>query len=152
MTELKNYKIEFARKEDLEEILELEQICFGGDSFSKSQFKYLLKKVNGEFVLLKDKEKIVAYLIILKRKNSNQIKIYSIAIAPEARGLGLAKKLLDYTEKFTKEENKRFIALEVKQTNHAAINLYLNFGFRKVGIKRNYYFDGADAILMRKEL
>lgn len=152
MSIVKKYKIEFAGKEDLNEILELEQICFGGDSFSKAQFRYLIAKAKGEFVLIKNRGKILAYLILLKRKNSSQNRIYSIAIAPEARGQGLAKKLLDYAEKVTTRDNKRYISLEVKKENHAAINLYLHAGFKKNGIKMRYYFDGTDAILMRKEL
>ena len=42
------------------------------------------------------------------------------------------------------------VFLEVKTTNFAAINLYLNFGFEEINRKKMYYSDGQDAIVMSR--
>ena len=46
--------------------------------------------------------------------------------------------------------NKLF--LEVSRTNVAAENFYSRFEFSTVGIRRNYYKDGSDALLKEKKL
>jgi ribosomal-protein-alanine acetyltransferase len=144
-------RIEKASIADIDEIFALEKVCFNLDAFSKKQFKYLVTKVNGEFVLVRRNRKIMAYLIMLKRKNSRHYRIYSIAILPEARGLGIAKKLLEFAEKTALKNNTKKISLEVGENNDAAINLYLKQGYQKVGVRSNYYSDGSDALIMTKE-
>ena len=96
MSTLDNIKIEKAKIGDLNGIVDLEIECFKEDAFSKEQFRYLIKKAKGEFVVVRLKNKIIAYLVFLRRKNSIKYRIYSIAITPEARGLGIASKLLIY--------------------------------------------------------
>ena len=46
--------------------------------------------------------------------------------------------------------NKLF--LEVSQTNSTAGKFYSRFNFSTVGIRRNYYKDGSDALLKRKKI
>ena len=46
--------------------------------------------------------------------------------------------------------NKLF--LEVSQTNATAEKFYSRFDFCTVGIRRNYYKDGSDALLKEKIL
>jgi ribosomal protein S18 acetylase RimI-like enzyme len=46
----------------------------------------------------------------------------------------------------------RYIYLEVRASNRAARRLYEKFGFRTVGIRRNYYLNPVeDAIIMMLE-
>ena len=44
--------------------------------------------------------------------------------------------------------SKNKIYLEVSSSNMPALNLYSRLGFKKVGIRKKYYQDGMDAILM----
>ena len=143
--------IEKASIKDSEEIYALEQICFDEDAFSKKQFIYLVKKSKSEFVVVRKGGKIIAYLIVLKRKNSKHYRIYSIAILPEARGLGIGKRLLEYAEKTALKNNTHKISLEVNENNYAAIHLYAKHGYLKVGYRLGYYADGSPALIMTKE-
>jgi len=145
-------RIQKAGNNDLNEIGCLEKVSFEGDAFSKRQFWYLLNKANGVFVLAKQGSKTLGYLILLSRKNSRQIRIYSIAVATEARGVGIGKKLLDYTEKEARKTGKSRITLEVSERNKSAIQLYKKFGYQKKGEKTNYYADGSNAHIMIKEI
>ena len=48
--------------------------------------------------------------------------------------------------------NLNKILLEVSHTNFTAENFYSRFDFSTVGIRRNYYKDGSDALLKEKKL
>ena len=54
------------------------------------------------------------------------------------------------------EECKRLninkLLLEVSHTNAIADKFYSRFDFSTVGIRRNYYKDGSDALLKEKKL
>ena len=41
------------------------------------------------------------------------------------------------------------VFLEVKRSNLSAINFYKKFNFKEIGLKKKYYSDGEDAIIMR---
>jgi ribosomal-protein-alanine N-acetyltransferase len=43
------------------------------------------------------------------------------------------------------------VVLEVKVHNEKAINLYKKNGFAPVGLRRKYYADGSDALLMSRK-
>ena len=47
-----------------------------------------------------------------------------------------------------KEKQCTQINLEVAEKNLVAINLYKSFNFQKVGLRKNYYKNGDNAILM----
>lgn len=44
------------------------------------------------------------------------------------------------------------VYLEVKRSNFPAINLYLHFGFEEIDIRKGYYHDGEDALIMVKKV
>ena len=46
----------------------------------------------------------------------------------------------------------RLVLLEVRRSNRPAIRLYRAFGFTAMGLRRDYYADGEDAIEMRLTL
>ena len=75
MINIEQIIFEKAKKSDVEEIYNLEQVCFGPDAFSKKQFKYLITKANAEFIVIRDNFKIIAYLIILKRRKQKILMI-----------------------------------------------------------------------------
>lgn len=152
MSDLDNIKIEKAQPGDLNEVLELEKQCFLSDAFFRHQFYYFIHKSKSKFVVVRNHEKIIAYLIIQIRKNSRKYRIYSLAIAPEARGHGIGKKLLNYTERLARKNNIQKITLEVSEKNETAINLYKKQGFQIEKTRVGYYADGSPAWIMVKEM
>ncbi len=152
MTEIGNIKIEKAQPGDLNEILELEKQCFFSDAFLQHQFYYFIHKSKSEFVVVRNPDKIIAYLIIQIRKNSRKYRIYSLAIAPEARGTGIGKELLEYAERLARKNNIPIITLEVSEKNVAAVNLYKKKGFQIEKTRAGYYADGSPAWIMVKEI
>ena len=73
---------------------------------------------------------------IESRKNIAQIKRHFVA--PWARGYGLAKSMIDFSEKKAKEDNIKSIQLSVRETQEAAVQLFSNKNYEVWG-KNPYY-------------
>ena len=72
-----------------------------------------------------------------------QQKIANIAshfVAPWARGFGLAKTMIDFSENIALELGSSFIHLDVRETQLAAIQLFESKGFKKWGTNPHYAF------------
>jgi ribosomal-protein-alanine acetyltransferase len=81
-----------------------------------------------------------------------QAHLINIAIAPGLRSRGLWEALLVHVMRHATAQGAEVMHLEVRDENHAAIALYLKYGFTILGRKDKYYGDGAAAILMKKDL
>ena len=75
---------------------------------------------------------------IESRKNIAQIKRQFVA--PWARGYGLAKSMIDFSEQKAKEENIKSIQLSVRETQDAAIKLFSGKDYEVWGENPYYAF------------
>ena len=73
---------------------------------------------------------------IESRKNIAQIKRHFVA--PWARGYGLAKSMIDFSEEKAKEDNIKSIQLAIRETQEAAVKLFLSKDYQEWG-KNPYY-------------
>ena len=79
--------------------------------------------------------------------------IQTIAVAPDARGTGLGRRLMNEVLDEAEHRHVRQIFLEVRADNPVAQRLYESLGFRGVGIRPRYYQpDDVDAIVMRLDM
>jgi ribosomal-protein-alanine acetyltransferase len=141
-----------ARLEDIPELLRLEEGSFSGDRLSRRSFQRLLKRGHALFRVAESGGRLLGYGLVLLRGRSLLGRLYSLAVSEEARGQGLARKLLKAIEEAALEEGLAYIRLEVRPDNKAAIALYQSAGYREFGVKADYYEDHADALLMEKRL
>lgn len=75
-----------------------------------------------------------------------------IYIKKEYRGNNYSKYLLDESFKELKKIGIKKVFLEVDTENHVAYNLYKSYGFKEISIRKNYYSNSHDAIIMEKEV
>ncbi len=80
------------------------------------------------------------------------IELNNFAIKSNFRNKGLGRKFLKFIIKVSLFLKAKKIFLEVKEDNFAAIKLYEEEDFKKIGIRSRYYSDGKDAILMERLL
>ena len=73
--------------------------------------------------------------------------ITTLAVAPEARGQRLGKRLMLALVDQALDVGARHLTLEVRLSNSSAQGLYELFGFAPVGRRKNYYKD-EDALIM----
>ncbi len=78
------------------------------------------------------------------------IELNNIFIHEKFRGKGYGELLLDFLIKCAEFLKSEKIFLEVREDNIIAQNLYKKFGFCKSYIRKNYYSNNKDAIVMEK--
>jgi [ribosomal protein S18]-alanine N-acetyltransferase len=93
---------------------------------------------------------------VLSRRVGDEAEILSVAMAPEARGFGYARPLLEHHLQTLAQAGVRDVFLEVEEGNRPARALYRGHGFREIGRRAGYYArpDGtrAAAITMGRTL
>ena len=95
---------------------------------------------------------LLADAVLLYRKGSSSARLYSLVVAPQARGKGLARDLLESCEKTAELKGCTHMHLEVRKDNLAAIRLYEQNGYQIFKQIDAYYEDGATALKMGKSL
>lgn len=135
----------------LEAVARLEQCCFSVP-WSKISLEEELIKENSKFLVAVDEnQQVLGYIGLNFVLDEGYIT--NIAVMPEFRGLGVAKKLLEKIIDFGVSKNLTFISLEVRKSNIAAISLYQKFDFLPVGERKNFYSAPIEnALIMTKFL
>lgn len=94
---------------------------------------------------------LVGYVLALVMADEGEIA--DVAVAPDARGRGVARALLDQMIVDLVAEGVRALYLEVRESNAAARALYRSLEFEQVGRRRGYYrHPNEDALLLRRDL
>ena len=141
-------EIRRASAKDASAIALAEEICFSDAWQQRDILGYLSTEGGMVFVALRE-GKVIAYL--LGRLIAPEAEIYRIAVLPEERQHGIGYRLLDYAMKTERGRGLETVFLEVRSRNTAAINLYTAYGFKQIGLRKNYYKDPADdALIMLK--
>ncbi len=82
----------------------------------------------------------------------DEAQISFFVVDQKYRKKGFGSLLMLYLIKQCEELSVNKLFLEVSNTNLTADKFYSRFDFSTVGIRRNYYKDGSDALLKEKKL
>ena len=82
----------------------------------------------------------------------DEVQINYFEVNQNFRERGFGSYLMSFLIKRCKKLNINKLLLEVSQSNITAENFYNRFDFSTVGIRKNYYKDGSDALLKEKNL
>ena len=107
------------------------------NDFNNPNSSYFIAKLNDEIVGFVGTLKIV-----------DELNIMNIATKVDKRSLGIATKLLSYVIEYSKSIGCKSITLEVNENNIPAIHLYEKFNFKRIGLRKKYYNNTDNAILM----
>ena len=135
---------------DLPALLNIEQACFSGDRLSRRSFKRFISNQQAVFLVADCNGQVGGYILVLFHLGTRLARLYSIAVLPEHRGLGLAAGLMREAELQAVQHGALFLRLEVSLSNHNAIQLYRKNGYREFGKIKDYYEDHSDALRMQK--
>ena len=75
-------------------------------------------------------------------------EILNLFVSDRYRGLGIGKSLMDHVIEVCNENEIEALTLEVRVSNEHAIKLYKDLGFKSVTVRKNYYENNEDALLM----
>lgn len=89
---------------------------------------------------------------ILVRCVADEAEILTLAVSPESRRCGSGRALVLAALESATDRGARTCFLEVSRSNTAAFQLYVSAGFHETGVRKAYYADGSDALVMEKTL
>ncbi|MBN3862474.1 ribosomal protein S18-alanine N-acetyltransferase [Pseudomonas frederiksbergensis] len=136
--------------EDLPALLALEQQCFTTDRLNRRSFRWMINRAHGQLLVVQCGEQLVGYALVLFHRRTSRARLYSIAIAVDARGSGLGQQLLKRVEACALEHGCAYLRLEVRIDNPMAIALYERNGYRRFALFHDYYQDHTDALRLEK--
>ena len=136
-------------KMTISDLNEIENVLFSDfdDFWNINVFKNELLNPNSKYIVAKIDNKIVGYAGIWKA--IDDVHITNIVTAKKLRRQNIGSILLSNLIQMARTENGiTSITLEVNSNNIPAQNLYKKFGFKIVGLRKKYYNNTDDAIIM----
>ena len=137
---------------DLDAIWAIESAVFSGDAWSRGMIEEELTGEHRQYLVLIDAEGgIRGYGGLLVVGETGDIQ--TVALAPEVRGGGYGRRLMDALLDAAALQAVSEVFLEVRADNPVAQSLYLGIGFAQIAVREKYYQpEGVDAIVMRLQM
>jgi ribosomal-protein-alanine N-acetyltransferase len=147
-------KIDFMKKEDIDQVLAIEQISFSmpwsGNLFLSEFRSPLVSTLMVSLSNKASKRTVTGYIVFWVV--ANEMHILNLAVAPDARRHGIAKRLVLAGISYAKAKGAHRAFLEVRASNSAAQKLYSSLGFTGTSLRRDYYdLPVEDAVVMTLE-
>ncbi len=140
------------QRRHLREVLPIEERAYP-TPWSRSVFESELQQVAGggrHYVIARRDRELVGYagLWFVPDPDGPQAHVTNIVVAPPARRTGVASALM--IELADQAIGRGCVAwtLEVRASSTGAQDLYRSFGFAPAGVRRRYYDNTEDAIVM----
>ena len=148
---MNNIYIEKFKYEDIDNALKLEE---------SHKIKILSKRI-----LESEINEDGHYYIVAKEKETNTIVGYagisfvldiadllSIVVDKNNTRRGIASLMLENIIDYCQKNGIKEIILEVRESNTSAQSLYSKYDFKQISIRKNYYDNIENAIIMKREL
>lgn len=138
------------RPSDMDAVQRIENDCFPV-AWSRASLVQGMRQEKAIFLVAEIDRTVVGYAltwVVL-----DEAHLLKIAVDPGHQERGVGKLLLERTIEDTLARDGRLIYLEVREANAPALALYDGFGFRPIGVRREYYPETKeDATVMIKYL
>lgn len=137
---------------DLPEVLQIERASFS-NPWSAALFLQELQVPFSRILVVRpagEAGPIVGYLC--RWYVADEMHILNVAVRPEYRQQGVAALLMGEVLQEARRGQAIGVTLEVRRSNAAALTLYGGLGFEEVGVRRDYYGRGEDALIMRLDV
>jgi len=137
---------------DLPAVMAIEQATFPLDAWSEGMMRGELADMprSRHYVVAEIDGAIVAYAGLAVA--ADQADVQTIAVLDKHRRTGIGGAMLTELLAEAGRRGAREIFLEVRADNPQAQAVYRHFGFEEIGVRRRYYDDGTDALMMRRSL
>ena len=143
-----NFNISAMSRDDVPAVAELEKLYFS-KPWSENAILTELDNPNAYFIVAKSDEIVIGYAGMYHVCGEGYI--YNIAVHQVFRNIKIGQNLLAELDVFAENKNLKFISLEVRESNQAAVKLYNKCGFEIAGIRKNFYESPCEnGIIMTK--
>ncbi|MAS09638.1 ribosomal protein S18-alanine N-acetyltransferase [Salinisphaera sp.] len=140
------------RSRDVPAVLEIEQVSYGYP-WSERIFRDCLRVGYHAWVATDLDEQVIGYALLSVAVG--EAHVLNLCVAPDARGHGVADRLLEALIGQAQAERAERVLLEVRPSNKSARRLYKRCGFERIATRPGYYPapDGReDALLLALDL
>jgi len=145
---MNKYIISKMKKSDINEVFELEALIHPNHHWSKDSFYNEQANNLASYYCIRTEDRTLAGFGGIW-KIIDEAHITTLGIHPDFRRRNLAKALIVRIVEECYENMIKYITLEVRESNQAAINLYEKFLFSSIGVRKKYYQDNNEnAIIM----
>ena len=130
---------------DIDRVYKIEQE--EENSWIKNQFyAYDMDSLESMSYIYLFNSEVIGYL--MSKIILDEVHIHNITVSKEYRNNGVGTDMITYLIDKAKNKNKNKICLEVNNNNLIARKVYNKFRFTKVGVRKKYYNNKNDAVLM----
>ncbi len=141
---------------DILSIAALERECFAGESWDYQMFASSFSQPGFFGELCEEEGKdgeerhLVAYGCVQCAVDTADL--LNIAVAPAFRGRGIGRTMVRRLIGGARRRGMKELFLEVRPSNAHARQLYESESFRAISVRKHYYPDGEDALVMVRKL
>jgi len=147
--------IEAFQMRHLREVMPIEQGAYP-KPWSRSVFESELRQVGSgsrHYIVARERSRrrhVVGYagLWFVDDPDGDQAHVTNIVVAPDSRRMGIGTQLMLALARIATNRGCAAWTLEVRASNTAAQELYRRFGFAPAGVRKRYYENTEDAIVM----
>lgn len=137
-------------KRHVAQIAALEQRCFS-DPWSETSVESECANPYSLWLVEEEAGQVLGY--VGSQAAPPEADVMNLAVAPEHRGRGLGKGLMNALCTQLRVRGIHTLFLEVRVSNASARALYDGLGFLTAGCRKKYYVNPTeDALILRKEL
>ena len=131
---------------DLKSIVNIEKTSYEKPYWNESSLKYLFNESITESAwIFEFKKKIIGFLI--EQRCLDEISILNVAVDKKYQNNGFGKKIV--SQYLSILPNNSVVFLEVNINNFIALKIYTTLNFKEIDLRKNYYNNGEDALIMR---
>ena len=147
------YLIDEMTEDDLDDVTEIERSSFPVP-WSRDLFLRELKNDYSHNLVARcpdgESKRVAGYVVFWDV--TDEIHLLDLAVHADFRRRGIAKAFIKRVIEAGLQMGCKRIFLDVRESNKEALRLYRNFGFKEIGLRKRYYKDGENAIVMSTTL
>ena len=121
--------------DDQEAVIAIEQSAYS-HPWTRGNFRDAL--ASGYWAqCLRVQDELLGYVVAME--GVHETHLLNITVAPARQGQGWARMMLDALCLWSRRQGAEWLWLEVRESNQRALLMYERYGFRRVGLRKDYY-------------
>jgi ribosomal-protein-alanine N-acetyltransferase len=133
-----------ATPRDADRVAAWEAACFPGEAWTRAQVLGELGRAGGIALLDEAGGYVLGWAL------AGEAELLRIAVHPDGRRHGLGGRLMGAFQDAARAAGAEALFLEVRADNAPARALYAAQGWSGAGVRRRYYRDGTDAVVLTR--
>ena len=134
---MKTWSIRLAERRDVRELLVIEEAQFPEPWTKGMLLDELSNTASRRYTVAVEDKRVVGYLGVMFVMD--ELHVNTLGTLPDREGRGVATSLMDEAWADARLRGVARATLEVAVSNTRARQLYYRYGFRPVGVRKNYY-------------